>query len=140
MSAENKAVVRRYTEEVLNNRNLAMADELFAGGYVLHDPSLPGAKGGPEGAKQLVGMILNAFPDIHYTLEDIVAEGDKVAYRWSARGTHKGEFMGVAATGKQATGTGTTIVRIINGKFQESWQNWDASGLMQQLGVVPSLQ
>ena len=89
---------------------------------------------GPEGTKRLVSMILAAFPDAHYTLEDIVAEGDKVAYRWSARATHKGEFMGIAATGKQGTVRGTTIVRIMNGKFQEAWQNWDALGLMHSLG------
>lgn len=93
---------------------------------------------GPESARQLAAAFRSAFPDLHTTFDDAVAEGDKVAYRWTASGTHEGELMGIPPTGNRMTITGTAIARISGGKIEEGWQNFDALGRMQQLGVIPS--
>ena len=90
-----------------------------------------------EQYKQLVTMYFSAFPDLHLTIEDQIAEGDKVVTRWTARGTHQGPFMGIPPTGKRAVVTGIAIDRFANGKFVENWNNGDDLGLLQQLGVVP---
>jgi predicted ester cyclase len=82
-------------------------------------------------------MYLTAFPDLHFTIEDIIAEGDTVVVRQTARGTHQGDLMGIPPTGKQVSGTGITITRVVNGKAVEDWFNGDDLGLLQQLGVVP---
>ncbi len=136
MSAENKAIVRRYVEEVLNKKNLALIDELFASTFIDHDTSMPEAKG-PAGIKRVAAMVHASFPDLHFTVEDMVAEGDKVVYRYTVRGTHLGDFMGIAPTGKQFAVTGIHIYRVADGKLQEEWENWDMLGLMRQLGVLP---
>lgn len=136
MSAENKALVRRYVDEVLNKGKLALIEELFAPTFVDHDSSMPEAKG-PAGVKQLAAMVRASFPDLHFTIEDMIAEKDKVVYRYSVRGTHQKDFMGIAATGKQISFTGIHIYRVGDHKLQEEWENWDMIGLMRQLGVVP---
>lgn len=136
--AENKAIVRRYMDEVWNEGNLGVVDELFATNYVLHDP-MPGLANNREGLKQRVIMMHTAFPDYHLTVEDLIAEGDKVAYRWMVRGTHQHELMGIAPTHKQVTVTGATISHIGVGKFVADWTEFDALGLMQQLDVIPPL-
>jgi len=136
---ENKALVRRGTEEVFNKGNVAAIDEFFAPNLVPY--SLPPAvTRDREGYKQMVTAILAAFPDFHITVEDMVAEGDKVVARATTRGTHKGEFMSIAPTGKQATWTEIFIWRIEGGKVVEIWAEVDQLGLMQQLGVVPPPQ
>jgi len=139
MSAEeNKRIVRRLFEEVMNRGNLALLDELVAPDYVDHDPANPpDLPPGREGLKQLISGYRAAFPDMQMTIEEQVAEGDKVVTRWTTRGTHKGELMGIAPTGKQATVTGIFIDRVKNGKLVESWANWDTLGMLQQLGAVP---
>ncbi len=91
----------------------------------------------PEGEKKRANLYRSAFPDLHFTVEEVIADGDKVVARYSARGTHKGELNGIAPTGKSTNVSGVTIARIANGKVAESWVNWDALGLMRQLGVVP---
>ena len=131
---ENKALVRRWFEEVVNKGNLDVLDEICAPTYVE-----AGDVVGPEGPKQYFTEIRTASPDFHITVEDMIAEGDKVAVRWTFRGTHKGEYMGIAPTGKQVTVTGITIWCIADGKFVESWENKDDLGLMQQLGVIPPM-
>ena len=137
MSSEsNKALVRRYVEKALNQKNLGVVDELFAKSFVDHDSSMPEARG-PEGVKRLAAMVHASFPDLHFTIEDMIAEGDKVVYRYSVRGTHQKDFMGIAATGKQISFTGIHIYRVADGKLQEEWENWDTLGLMRQLGVIP---
>jgi steroid delta-isomerase-like uncharacterized protein len=136
MPADNKALVRRYVEEVLNKKNLALVDELFASTFIDHDSSMPEANG-PAGVKRLAAMVHLGFPDLHFTIEDMVAEGDKVVYRYSVRGTHENDFMGIVATGKQINMTGIHIYRVGDGKLQEEWENWDMLGLMRQLGVLP---
>lgn len=136
MSEENKAIVRRFYEEVWNNGNLAAVDEIFSRDLVAHDPAAPGGSHDREAAKQWFAMVRAAFPDIQFTIEDMIAEGDKVATRTLASATHRGEFMGVPPTNKQATAPELGVWRISAGKVEESWINWDALGWMQQLGVI----
>ncbi len=139
MSENNKAIVRRLLEEFWNKGNLSLADELFAPNYEHHDASTPDFGRGPESEKKRATLYRTAFPDVRLTIEDIIAEGETVMTRWSCRGTHKGDLRGIAPTGKQINISGVTIARLANGKFVEGWVNWDALGLMQQLGVVPEL-
>jgi steroid delta-isomerase-like uncharacterized protein len=134
---ENKANNRRIYEEVWNGGNLAVVDELFAANSVFHDPST--TLHGPAEFKAYVTMYRNAFPDTDFTIEDVIAEGDKVVTRWIARGTHKGELQGIPPTGKQVAVTGMVATHLSNGKLVEGWSNFDALGMLQQLGVIPSM-
>ena len=139
LSETNKTVSRRLFEEVWNKGNLAVLNELIANDHVNSGPgTLPGLPTGPEGAKQFVMMYRNAFPDTHFTIDEQIAEGDKVVTRWTAHGTHKGELLGIPATGKSSTVTGISVDRIVNGKIAESWGIFDQFGMMQQLGVIPT--
>ena len=136
MSTEgNKALIRRFTEEFRNRGDLAVADELLAPDYVLHAGLGPDIHG-IEGCKQDIITVRKALPDFHMAIDDMVAEGDKVAYRWTMRATHSGEIMGTPPTGKQVTGWGMTIDRIIGGKIVETWNRYDSLDFMQQLGAV----
>jgi steroid delta-isomerase-like uncharacterized protein len=139
MSELNKKVVRRLFEEVWNKGNLPLADELFAPNYEHHDASTPDVGRGPESEKKRATRYRTAFPDIRLNIEDIIAEGETVMARWSCRGTHKGDLSGIAPTGKQFNISGVSIARFANGKMAEGWVNWDALGLMQQLGVVTEI-
>ena len=139
MSEQNKAVVRRTFEELWNQGNLQLADELFASTYANHDPSTPDLGRGPEGEKKRATLYRNAFPDLRLTIENLISEGETVVARWSCHGTHKGEFGSIAPTGKQFTISGVTIAHFENGKMVEGWINWDALGMMQQLGLVPEV-
>jgi steroid delta-isomerase-like uncharacterized protein len=139
MSEQNKTSVRRLFEEVWNKGHMPVADELFAPTYTHHDSSTSDVGRGPESEKKRATLYRNAFPDVRLTIEDITAEGETVVARWSCRGTHKGDLNGIAPTGKQFNITGVSIARFTNGKMIEGWVNWDALGLMQQLGVVPEL-
>ena len=139
MSAEeNKAIHRRLFEEVLNQGKLDVIDEIIADDYIYHIPGSPDIHG-PEGLKQYVSMGRTSFPDIKFTVDDQIAEGDKVVTRFTVTGTHKGEFMGIPPTGVQTTWTGIVIARVADGKFVEAWVNSDALGMLQQLGAVPPL-
>ncbi len=133
---ENKAIDRRIVEEVWNRKNLALVDELVDANFVLHGVGGPDLKG-PEGFKQFVNINATAFPDFHVTIEDMIAEGDKVVSRVTARGTHQGDFMGIAPTGKQFEVTAIIISRYAGGKMVEGWLVNDVLGMMQQIGVVP---
>jgi steroid delta-isomerase-like uncharacterized protein len=137
MSEHNKAIVRRLFAELWNTGNLSVADEIFTPNYTHHDPSTPDFGRGPESEKKRATLYRTAFPDIHLTIEDVIAEGETVMTRWSCRGTHKGELNGFAPTGKQITVSGVTVARISNGKIAEGYVNWDAQGLMRQLSEVP---
>ena len=128
---EPKALVRRLTEEVINKGNLAVIEELFAPTYVWHIAGMPDIKG-PDGVKQFLTTVRTAFPDFHSTIEDMVVEGDKVAVRYTNRGTQKGEFRGVAPSGKELTWSLLLITHLAGGKFQESWQLTD---LLRQLSL-----
>jgi steroid delta-isomerase-like uncharacterized protein len=139
MSEQNKTNVRRLFGEVWNKGYVAVADELFAPSYHHHDSSTPDFGRGPESEKKRVTLYRQAFPDIRFTIEDLLAEGETVVARWSCRGTHKGELNGIAPTGRQFSITGLSIARFTNGKMFEGYVNWDALSLLQQLGVVPEL-
>jgi steroid delta-isomerase-like uncharacterized protein len=139
MSEANKNAVRRLFEEVWNKGSMPVADELFAPNYAHHDSSTADVGRGPESEKKRATLYRAAFPDVRLTIEDIIAEGETVTARWSCRGSHKGDLNGIAPTGKQFTISGVSIARFANGKMVEGWVNWDALGLMQQLGVVPEL-
>lgn len=139
MSEENKALARREIEEIFNGSNLDAADEIYAADFVDHDRALSWEMHGPEEMKEYVGIFHSAFPDFRVTLEDQIAEADKVANRWTVRGTHRREFMGLAPTEKEVEFTGIHISRVNEeGKLQESWENYDALGLMRQIGAVPT--
>ena len=138
MSTEENIVNnRRAFEEIWNQKNIAMIDELIDFDFVVHDP--PRTIQGPEQFKQFVTMYLTAFPNTHFTIEDQIAEGDKVVTRYTARGTHQGPLMGISPTGKQATVTGIVINRFANGKVVEGWFNYDTLGMLQQRGVIPTM-
>ena len=130
----NKAIVRRAYEEVWNQGKLDVIDEIFAADLVGHIAGSPDIHG-PEGLKQFVTMYRTAFPDLQFTIEDQLAEGDKVATRWTSTGTHKGELMGIPPTGVQVKSTGICIARIAGGKFVETWPHSDDLGMLQQLGM-----
>ena|SRR2546425_6268975 len=134
MSTEdNKALARRAFEETMNQRNWAVFDELHVPDYVCHYASR--TIQGREPFKHFLSMLITAFPDVHVTIEDMIGEGDRVVIRYTYRGTHKGDLMGIPPTGKQVAVTGIEIMRVANGKILEEWINSD---LMQQLGVVPA--
>jgi steroid delta-isomerase-like uncharacterized protein len=138
MSAENEALVRRYVEEVYDQRKLEVIDEIFSGDFTLHDPDLPGGAQGPEGITRVVETFVDAFPDLQVTLDDELSSGDKVVTRWTSRGTHQGELMGIAPTGRPIEVTAVGIWRVADGKIAEAWLVFDALGMMQQLGVASS--
>ena len=123
MSEENKAVVQRMIDEILNGQgNLDVADELFTPEYVGHNPASPVDTRGPEGVKVFASMFRSAFLNVHVSVEDQVAEGDKVVTRWRGSGTHQGDLFGIAPTGNRVSFVGITINRIEGGKVAEEWQ------------------
>jgi steroid delta-isomerase-like uncharacterized protein len=132
---ENKALVRRWIEAI-NNKNVAVFDEIFAANYVAHTPGAE--ENNPESVKQLMTGLFTAFPDLHLTVEDFIVEGDKVVARWTSQGTHNGDLIGLAPTGKQVKQTGIAIYHIVGGKVVEEWAERDMLGFMQQLGAIPA--
>lgn len=136
-SEENKAIFRRYVEEVGNEGRLELADEIFDR-YLAHQADGSVLERGPEDVKRFMGEFRQAFPDFHSTVEDQIAEGDKVVTRWTMRGTHEGEFRGIPPTGNKLEITGIGIFRFSEGKVVESWDNFDQLGMMRQLGAIPS--
>jgi steroid delta-isomerase-like uncharacterized protein len=142
MSAEqNKAVLRREVEELYNHTgNLDAVEELFSPEYVSHEPT-SGEVRGIEGARQFAATFREAFPDLRNNIEDMVAEGDKVVMRFKGSGTHEGETEAFGPpTGKRMEITGITIKRLAEDKIVEAWTNFDALGMMQQLGVMAAQQ
>ena len=134
---ENKVVFRRYVEELGNEGNLDLADEFFDR-YLAHQSDGSVLERGPEDVKGFMREFRDAFPDFHCTIEDQIAEGDRVVTRWRMRGTHEKEFRGIAPTGNKLDITGIGIFRFSDGKVVESWDNFDQLGMMRQLGVIPS--
>jgi steroid delta-isomerase-like uncharacterized protein len=135
---ENKAKQRRVWEDAFNKGDLSVANETIATNYVYHGPMGMEYKG-PEGFKQVVTMFRTAFPDLHITVEDMVAEGDKVVSYYTMTGTHKGELMGIAPTDKKVKFSGIVIVRWVGGKEVEARGVGDMLSMMQQLGVIPPM-
>jgi len=141
MSAEqNKAIVRRWFDEVVSQGNIELVDEICmqcVPSFVVIQGVADPPPQGLEGVKGLIGVLRTAFPDLKFTIEGPIAEGDQVATRLTVRGTHLGEFMGIPATGKQMAVSGVSIWRLADGKLVNEWVNWDSLAMMQQLGVVP---
>jgi predicted ester cyclase len=138
MSAdENAREFRRIPEELMNAGNLDLIDALFAPTYVEHARIPPGMPAGREGVRAYFAMILAAFPDIHATVDQLLADGDLTAGHITVQGTHQGEFMGIPSTGKQVTWTETHLGRYDNGQLAEHWGDVDGLAILQQLGVIP---
>jgi steroid delta-isomerase-like uncharacterized protein len=136
MSAENKALLQRWFDEVWNDGRLATVDELLAEDAVIH--AATGDLRGPVGFKPFHAAYRNAFPDVRLRLDQVVAEGDLVAARWTAAGTHGGDGLGMAATGRRAEFQGMVFARIRDGRFVEGWDCFDQYGMLQQLGLLPA--
>lgn len=136
MSEENKALARRWAD-IMNEGNLGLVDEIYAPDFVGHDPAMPEDVRGVEGAREFYSMYLSAFPDAEVTIEAQLAEGDMVATRWTGRGTHQGELMGVQPSGNRVEVMGNIISRIEGGKIVEEWDIYDALGMMQAIGAIP---
>jgi steroid delta-isomerase-like uncharacterized protein len=139
MSAENKALTRRWFKEIWSKGNLTAVDEIVAPDYSNYDPAGPMPESGREGLKKHVTAYRAALPDLTFTVEDIMADANKVIVRWTARGTQKGPLLGIPPTGKETTVSGTSVIRIARGKVAEQWVIWDTLGMMQQLGVISPL-
>jgi len=146
---DNKAIVRRFFEEVNNQGNVAAVDELLAPNIILHFdapsdvPVSAESQFSLEGIKQVLSEFRSTFPDLHYTIDLLIAEGDLVVSRVTARGTHTGEYRGLTykgmpPTGKQVTWTETQIFRLAAGKIVEYWSNEDDVGRLQQVGALPT--
>jgi steroid delta-isomerase-like uncharacterized protein len=135
---ENKALVRRFVEEFWNEGNTATADELMAIDAEIHMPT--GEVVNLDELKSFAATWRGSFPDWHSTFEELIAEGDRVAERWTGRGTHRGELQGIAPTGKRVEAPGSVFYRIVGGKIVEFRGQLDLMSLMQQLGVIPSPQ
>ena len=138
-AAENSALVRRFVEEIFNQGNLEVAEEILVPDYQHHDPTTNEFGSGIDGFKQMITIYRQSF-DLKIVLEDQVATEEKVVDRWTGYGTHQGEFMGLAATGKKITASGISIHRMAAGKIAETWNNYDALGIFQQLGIIPGLK
>lgn len=136
MSKDLKAIGQRIAE-FWNTGNPAIADEIYAPGFVNHAPYLPDVKD-LESCKKCLTETRSGMPDFHITVEDMITEGDKLACRWIASGTHTADFFGIPATGKKVSWTGMTIYRFDSGKIVEAWWNEDISGLLKQLGITPT--
>ena len=136
---ENKAIARRWSEELWGRANLAVADEIAAPDYVRHESGAPFQARGPEGVKRLVSMLCAMLPDLRIVVEDVIAEGDKVVSRYTSVATDTEGFMGRLPTGKVIRTPAIQIFRFADdGRIVESWADWDMMGMMQQLGVVPT--
>jgi steroid delta-isomerase-like uncharacterized protein len=139
MPTDAKAIARRLYEDVWNKRKIELVSDLFSPSHALRDNNSSGSSVGPEAYKIQVAMYLAAFPDLRFTVEDTVAERDKLVASWTISGTHKGEFMGIRPTNKKVSVAGIPLHYLANGKIIDSNVSWDALGLMRQLGVFPDL-
>ncbi len=137
---QSKALVRRFYDEIWNERKLDVADEIFSPEHRFHDPSSPNVPNGPRGIKDDVSTYHRAFQDGRVNIQDLncSADGNTVYARWTGTGTHTGELMGIAPTRKKVTVTGIDLYRVSGNRITETWTNWDTLGLLQQLGVVPA--
>jgi steroid delta-isomerase-like uncharacterized protein len=140
MSAHSKAIARRVFEEVFSQGRFDAVDELFAVDYQDHDPVNEQDTYGRDGVREEIAAYRAGIPDLRFTVEDQIAEGDSVVTRWVARGTHDGELLVVAPTGSPIEVHGMTIHRLAGDRIQEGWWNWDVLGLMSQIGAIPAEQ
>jgi steroid delta-isomerase-like uncharacterized protein len=137
MSSHNKELSDRIFQEVWNERKLEAIDDLIATDYIHNDTQPVGVRRGIDAYKEFVNLYLDAFPDLRFTIQDVISADDKVVTRWSVTGTHNGDLPGLPRTGRAISLSGITIGRVSEAKFAESWNNWDALGMMQQLGAIP---
>jgi predicted ester cyclase len=139
MSVEEiKTATRRYMDELYNKGNTAVVYELMAPNFVYHTATPP-ITPDREGIIQEAALTRTAFPDLRITLDDLLVEGGKLAALWTIRGTHKGEFYGIAPTNKQVTWSGVVLARIVDDKNVEAWNHFDRLALLQQLGAIPEM-
>lgn len=140
MSAEqNKATIRRWVEVGWNKGDLSIVEEIYAPNYAYHDPSAPNVPPTSDSIRMVVSLYRGAMPDFKMTIEDMVAEDDKVVWRWSAAGTHEGSLMNIPPSGHKLRVSGIVISRFVDGRWAEDYVNWDTLGLFQQIGVIPAL-
>jgi steroid delta-isomerase-like uncharacterized protein len=141
MSEEaNCALVRRFIDEIFNAGNFDAVDEILAPDYLHHDPTTQEFGSGIEGFKRLIGYYRDAFPDLVISFDDQFAAGDRVVDRWTGQGTHEGELMGIPPTGRPVTATGISIHRIADGRIAETWNNYDAAGVLRQVGAISGIK
>jgi steroid delta-isomerase-like uncharacterized protein len=139
MSAEeNKAIVRRYWGVWEEDNLIDLIDELLAPDYVNHSPGMPDQPTGPEGVKAVVSMFRSGMPDLRVDILDMIAEGDKVAVRYTVEGTHEGDLFGVPPTGRRVSIESITVERVSDGKIREHWRVTDTLDMVQQLGAIPA--
>lgn len=139
MSESNKQVIKAFTEDILNRGNFDRANDLVHEAFIELDP-LPGQQQGREGLKAVVAQMRSAFPDMHWVISEMVAEGEKIVSRFTWTGTHRDTFLGIPATGKHVEVKGVVIDRLESGKMADSRILMDTLGLLQQLGVIPAPQ
>jgi steroid delta-isomerase-like uncharacterized protein len=138
--ADNKDAARSVLEDVISKGNLDLTTELLDADYHDHDPANEEDVRGPDAFNEEVSGYRAGFPDIQFTLEDQVGDGDLVATRWTMRGTHQGDLFGIPPSNNKVEIAGITIFRFADGKIQEGWWNWDRMGMMQQVGAIPAEQ
>ncbi len=136
MGSDVKQIARAYVQIVWNEGRLDRLEELVDPGFIDHESTFPFSVRGADGLRRVLLFFRTAFPDVQWTIEDLVGEGCKVAVRFTARGTHRGSVVGFPGTGRRITVTGTAIFRIENGRLAEAWTHWDTLGLLHQLGVA----
>jgi len=136
---QNKSLIRRWIEEGWNQGNLAVVDEIYAPNVVQHDPNSPMPVNSRKALKAYAANYRAAFPDLTFSVDDLIAEGDKVLWRFTSQGTHQGALGPIPPTGKQGTVTGMVLFRLASGQVAEVWANIDVLGLLQQLGAAPAM-
>lgn len=139
MSLDNKVIIQCLYEEAWNNRRFELLDLLLSPSHALHGPpAVSGAAVGPEVYKQVMLLYTSAYPDLCFRIEEMIAEGEKVACYWTMTGTHRGDFLGIPATGKKVSLDGITIHHVTDGKIMDTFVGMDNWSLMHQLGVAPA--
>lgn len=137
---KNKELVRKHFEEVYNEGNLEFADECCLPSFVLHDPMIPDLPGGPAAVKELARFYGDAFPDLRFTLHEVIGEDEFVMARWTASGTHRGKFLGIAPTEKYASVNGLTLYRFKDDLMMEAWVQWDVLAMLKAMNVKLPLE
>lgn len=135
-SDDNRALVRRFWEEIWNQGNPSAPDAIVSPDFTLEGPGFPDPLRGPSGLRSWVTTVRAAFPDVRFTVDDDVAEGDKVVSRWSARGTHSGPLMGIPPTGRPILLRGITIFTVVGNQVSDEWAVEDTLGMLQQIGAI----
>ncbi len=136
MSAENKEVVRRFMEDCWNRGDMGHIEELVSKDCRYHDPVFPSLNSGLESLKRHIGTCRSGFPDLRFTIDDMISERNEVVIHWTARGNHRGQFLGMAPTNKSAAVTGTSIYKLDGKKIVEQWSDWNLLSLLEQLGLA----